>query len=441
MIKKLFIPLTFILVWTVACENNSKKDDELIENEPVVNDCKTIQLAEIIAKSLKNENISKFIQEEATKEFDGDNNIVLTLAYNKKIQTNNGSLKNKTTFLEALVNSTTSSVKSSELDYSRIETTELFRELEKEHPLMQISIPDVYLDEANPIDFSKITPHVVVLPKNYDETTTKTLTAIDNDGNSYTIDAAVPPIDPVLVIRENERLIAVPKEDLKLKRLAADLIMYDCIVEKKLEPDFETDRHNYYYREKLHDCNHGNFNGNLPITPIVHKYDRDKNNAQDNLLKARFVSKSALRSVESWVLGKPEVKLVVVFASNSSGGKSFGTLTKYLGKKGWYHRKWFKFKMDTKTLNLPILQWDKETFGDAMKYTFIEEDHSWSEKDLTVNFSSKIDNNKTITVNTKIKVGKQDKEMGEALIQYINPTKGDGTKHSTGILDFWVNQK
>ncbi|NOU61599.1 hypothetical protein [Marinifilum caeruleilacunae] len=435
--KHFILPIALVLIngLIYSCSNDpfmEKEDQPKIDqsSEPN-NDPKVLKLGQIIAKSLKNSNVGNFIQSEAIKKFDGDNNFILALAYNQKIDNESKVKSQKKTFIETLsmyIKSENDKTKT-----SNFETPSLFKELEQDYPLMQIAIPEIFTESEEGIDFARKPPHVVILPIDFDEKTTTTLTAIDNEGNSYQIDANEPPEEPVIVISENERLVAIVKNEL------------DNINHHMGIPDFETEDHYYYQRGMViqefngRGLNSGSSSSSSSSSSRSRRYDRDQNDNLDNLLKAKFISKSALRSVEKWTQGKPEVKLIVVFAKDDDN--QLGTLTKYLGKKGWYHRKWLKLKIDTKTLNIPMLQWNKNEFGDRMKYVFIEEDANRGSKNIDIVLTSKIDNQNTINTKITLEVNKNDDEMGEALLQYTNTTAGEGTKHSTGIFEFWVNQK
>lgn len=418
---------TFISLFFLVCIGCNKEETQIKKlNEPN-NEPKVVKLGQIIAKSLTDSDVSNFVQNEALKKFDGDNNFILALAYEKKVENNDNLKTARTTFLELL--SSYSPDQNTGLKTANTKATNFLKEFEKEYPLMQIAIPEIYAESEQGIDFANKPPHVVILPTDYDEQTTKSLTVIDNNGGSYQIDANEPPEYPVIVISENERYIAVPKENSSVK--------------KAKMPDYETDDYYYYDRENYYNFpkdwidegGHGS-SGSQQNTPIL--YDRDKNDNPDNLYKAKFASLSDYKKCESWIKGKPEIKMIVVFSRGTEGSVQFETLTKYINKK-FIKRKWFKRYVKEVELNIPMFIWDKDDIGSAVKYVFIEEDAGGSTREKKITYTNKI-LGAELKVETTIQYKSRDDLMGEALVQYKSSTNGDGTKHSTGIFEFWINQ-
>lgn len=68
-------------------------------------------------------------------------------------------------------------------------------------PRLQIAVPE-HFESWNPVKFQ---PLVAYFPVGVDDTTVKTLTAYDSQGNSVLLDAQVAPKQPVIVLGLNER--------------------------------------------------------------------------------------------------------------------------------------------------------------------------------------------------------------------------------------------
>lgn len=208
-----------------------------------------------------------------------------------------------------------------------------------------------------------------------------------------------------------------------------------------LEPYFETELYSYYIPI---DC------GDYPIVdPIAidyddtpPTYDRDVNSNKDQLNKAEFVSIDAYRLVEPWLSGRPEFKVIVSYIEKVGTTYQAKSIIKILTIQDWVNRYIFWSTLDTKQIDLPIITFDKELIGNSVKYTWIEQDPSNTQMELSITTSSKFgeDDNTAISSSLKVTIGSDDDEAGESVVEYKDGTKGEGTEYNTGIVKFWVNQ-
>lgn len=164
-------------------------------------------LASILAKSLTSESGRAFVKKEVLKEFDGDFDILFAEAKDKSLGDNSLKNSNHTTFGNFLKDFSLSNINlKSDEDFNTF-----LNSLLEEYPLLQISMPELTDGSTLNWDEKKYVPLVAVLPLNFDEKTSEIITAYDMNGNIFYLDAKNPPENPVIVISQNERLIAIKK--------------------------------------------------------------------------------------------------------------------------------------------------------------------------------------------------------------------------------------
>lgn len=417
-----------VLFFTSACQKEDLKEPNQDKN----NNAK--DLARLLASAAgNNKDLRAFMKTEAVTQFDGDYNFLLAESLNKTISDQNLKSGKSVTFREA-IKSNDGRLKSTK---NTVDTELLLNSIIEDNPLLQISIPEIYEESTENWEIEEDNILVAYIDDKFDEEHTKTITAFDKHGNEHEVDAQTPPDTPLVIIRENERVIAIPAENDTIYQLKSG--------RRSLRPLYRSDKYNYYFKWDYYDiifCSSTDTKNDN--NTYISKYDRDKNNGRDVLLKARFVSRNQLRSVESWIAGKPEMKVYIVFAKEVNGNTTLGTTTKYIGNSGWYSKSWFagKISLKTKEIDIPIISWDKDIYGDAIKYIWYEEDGG-NDKEVTVNLTYKndLDDNVTISSNTKITVNKRDDKAGDAIVSYTEKTTGEGTEYNTGIIKFWINQE
>ena len=434
--KSLLLLCIFLIIAFGGCNDVPDNNDiEEIYNESIETIASTKdeiahQLAQMIAASTTSIEGKNFIKNEVEKQFDGDYNFLFVEAIDKSM-TGTGSTKSSDSSEETFgsflskYSSSQSGLKSTTSDMSAF-----YKQIEKKYPLLQVAVPN-FDEEAIKAWEKGEKPLVAILESDYDDQTTKTIVAYDSEGKVHYLDATIEPQKPVIVISPNERLIAVPKTNLKKAITPA-------------QPVFETESYSYYFRE--YDI--------LPyrptisiLNPITTGCDRDANDKKDFLNKAKFVNTDAVRKAESWANGRPEVYVIITYA-DSNGAK---TLSKDLGSTGWCDINWLGKvkKVHEKNLDVEVFTWIYTQMGDRMKYTFMEADVG----DVSVTFKTSISgsvpvdsekpNGTKITIGGEaaITIGKNDDNLKDAIVEYKDSTTGEGTKYTTGIIEFWVNQQ
>jgi hypothetical protein len=186
----------------VASENDNIITHEQFENNKYNTDFNDMSVA--ISKAIKsNSDFRKIIKEEALLMVDGDYDVLLKSVINKKLTpnalyksaTNNFTVKN-------LLESSFSSSNQSSLKKS---SSSIIDELIEEYPDMQIAVPV----HAETWDEENYIPIVAFIPHEFDVTTATTITGYDSEGNMVAVDAIKEPDDPVIIVSENERSLAV----------------------------------------------------------------------------------------------------------------------------------------------------------------------------------------------------------------------------------------
>ena len=177
--------------------------------------------------------------------------------------------------------------------------------------------------------------------------------------------------------------------------------------------------------------------------------DRDQNTSKD------YLHSFKLKDCDTWGYvnqkeavkeGKYfEFKVFIIFAQANG---TIGNLTKTkaikkkkLRKKTWIfwckHTLWYDFQPD-----LEIVTWNPNTYGDAMKYGWTEEDPSATlEKSYSVESKFKIDSVAfTVSGDRQVQIKEEDDILGESVVEYCDDTDGNGTLYTTGDVEFYVRQ-
>ncbi len=178
----------------------------------------------------------------------------------------------------------------------------------------------------------------------------------------------------------------------------------------------------------------GNNGGSLNTIP-----HRDFNDNQDKIYKTRFNSMTDKRRYESWWLGDAEVRIEIVFATNNNDNALFDSTTKHING-GFITTRWWgeSFTVDN-NVNIPIVIWDKEVYGNRMKYVFYEVDGNSGNETVSTSHTTTIGDT-TISGERSFTIDSWDDYMGDFIVDYNTNTEGDGTKFSTGSFHCWIKQ-
>ncbi|MEM9340310.1 MAG: hypothetical protein AAGA66_16365 [Bacteroidota bacterium] len=439
-----------------ACQDHTTEEISVDETTPntktiVKDDFKdqiSTKLAKNLASGLVNIETRNFLKQKTIQQFDGDYNFLIENSKNDQITTNSNGRTTTLTFGEILAGSNSGAR----------ESDDFLRSINDLYPLMQVAIPELEVGDAKTWDTETTPLLVAFIPSNYDESNENTIiSAYDFEGNHYELKSNEEPDQLVVVISENERLIAIPKsEDTPggsrtngTKRIGTCPILMD--------PYHESETHLYYFKEDvypiLNGCAGGGGGGGGTGgsgSGSSDKCDREKNSdKKDHLLQAKFKDKGALRQVENWLSGKPEVTLYLsrgVYQAN--GSHTTQTLMYTIGKEGWFTRTGVlrKLKITWKIIEADLFRWDPSRFGDEMVYSWIEEDDpifeggaSWN-ANLDLTFLNTSIGNVDFSGTASFSIGGQDDRMDQSFVEYCDNTDGNGTLYRGTAMEFYVKQ-
>ncbi|MBC6408852.1 MAG: hypothetical protein GDA42_00055 [Ekhidna sp.] len=406
-----------------------------------------------LASGLEDLNVRSFVRERVNEQFDGDYDFLVETSKYEQLPASPGSRTESLTFGDVLFQSEPSA--------SGRTAGDLLSMIGKLHPLMQVALPQLEAGDAESWNIANEVPLVAFLPSDYDESNENaTITAYDFEGNQYELSGREEPDRLVIVISDNERLIALkkPESDPNGRSESSYSRYRGCPIE--LPAYHENEEYRYYFREDIYEhCDTSPSSPtNVPSSPSSRSGSRPsstpacdrerKNNKKDFINKAHFKDYSTLREFEHWTAGKPEVRLFVSYAINSANsGYTFSEISYGMGEKDWYKRKWFKEYHLTKNFDYEIIRWDPKVHGNKMYYTWIEEDPSLIDITVKVNVNSTFNfhNQNIANVNAsiiaEISIGKKDDVIVKGFpIDFCDNTDGEGTLYKTAMY-FWVNQQ
>ncbi len=203
----LYVFLTLVAFGFAACSKdeiaNISQNESITMSTDSAFDKDMSNFALAVSRSLSNsKEFRNIVKEEASKQFDGDYDILLSNLTGKKIRnpqilklrsTDGDGASVKNLLEEYYPGNKTKSTSSSAID-----------DLLEKYPLLQVSVP---VNAEKWTDDTYI-PDVVFLAADYDEENTKTISGFNAKGEIVTLDAINAPAVPVIVIGMNERVSA-----------------------------------------------------------------------------------------------------------------------------------------------------------------------------------------------------------------------------------------
>ena len=425
--------ILFVLV--LGCTDESLLEERSVKSVPsaTVKDKLSQHFAKSLAASLSDQNVRDFIKDRTLNRFDGDNNFLFQFEKDREIGRSASSAGKATgkTLAEVLFPAARAD--------SRVGTTPgLLDSLGTLHPLLQVAIPSLAKDSIENWDTATRIPLVAYVPeKEGDE-----LIAFDAEGNEHRLSATEDPDQLVIVISENERVMATAKSGKSASGGRAQ--MFDDVVCMTLTPIYSTDEYNYYYRSDYYNAVNscysggGSSGGGFNSGPVP--CDREvKSNQHDWVKKVKFRSMDVLRAAERWVDGAIELRATVIFGGVN--GQTPGTLNLYLASIKRHNLKncnWLGLNCwptwhDT---NLQVMRWIKNEHGNQMKYIWVEDDGGGSST------SSYSFTNGGATFSVSVTKLNEDYDLAEHFVSYCDNTDGEGTEYAPGQrMSFFVHQR
>ena len=314
-INKLFFCLLTVLIIS-SCNKNEEinpVNSETENNDAITQRNDALEkMALLVKDAVKNEEFRELIKQEATKQFDGDYDILYKRIARRQLKSsNNVSINNF--FVKSISQKEQKSAKVAQANLEKMVNT---------IPDFQISVP-VNCDKW---DTKNFIPLVTYIPANFDEKTFTKIKAFDQNGNVVWLSLDKAPDFPVIVLGSCERI----EENGKLKDMA-------------LPPDGGGGGGS------------GGGGGTGNTTRI--------NGGMEYMQSMKFGN---LSKIEKWVSGKPEIRLRVYYYHNNS---LHTLLTDY------FHPTRSSVDGNWKTYHTSLSNWYWNDYGTGLKFAWVEEDN------------------------------------------------------------------
>jgi hypothetical protein len=424
------------LLW--SCQEGLTGDSDpplqiLAENELLKTSSLKDELASKVAKniaaSLKDPSVLDFMNEKAKLQFDGDLNFLIENTKDESLNTGFDDVNKRSRSFGSIVSGVNLSDK-------RVSGTVdgFLDSIARFHPLLQVFVPE-FSEENFRIQGTDYL--VAYIPRKIEN---GIIPAYDKDGNYHELSSTERPEIPVIVIKENERVTAIPKGNNASNRILDCPILAEAI--------YENDYNSYYYTEDVYDSQNlciggGGTGGGGPIEGS--SCDRNLNSGKDRLNRLKFNSMQDFRDVNEWFDGGQEIEVTITFAisnGNISSLKKFWTGSDSDFKDcGLFNcnTQWFYLG------NAEIVTWTLSTYGDAMLYVWIEKDPG-DPIELSNTFSSTFPGTggapgSTFSTTVKQTITDEDDELGEAIVEYCDQTTGEGYEYNSGVGRIRFNVK
>ena len=360
--------------------------------------------AQMLAASMGNPEIRNIIKSEAQLKFDGDYDILVNTLHSVELEKHNVTIK------KMLANSCVET-RANEGGFSEdLET--LIEEIQTQFPNLQVSVP-VHCDEW---DTENYTPLVAFLPYDYDDQVATEIEAFDTNGNSYMLSLDEDPEQPVIVVSISERVdrdgsfkggdasyvnfedvdvvttrtSPTTPSDINLFHAGAEILELGWadlsnetgyVVYRKSEGESTYSvianlpaNQNYYidsnvvagvkYRYKVRAINN---DGESGYSTTISTIASARNDGESLKVKRMYFTKSALKAVEKWASGAPEIRLRVVYGDKDSATTVFTSGILEPAKRGDINGSWWNKSVD-------ITNWCTNVIGTVLTFDWREED-------------------------------------------------------------------
>lgn len=360
--------------------------------------------------------------------FDGDYNIMLVQIQNELITIDRNRRTDRITFGELIVEGIEKASPDG-VGSGSVDAQGFIQRINAEKPLIQFSLP--LLENQHPTDWNAESDQlpVVVVPEVIQN---NKVPVFNPDGTDQLLSTEEEPEALVLIIRQNERVVAVPKNQALFETPGG--VGLDC------DGFMETGSHDYHMGDTYHDCtNPGSGTGGGTGGTEPTGCDRDNDSRKDQLYQAKFTSISNYRwARDGWLNGQIEMQVMITYVQNGSPQ----TITKLFRHNENDYRYCNIFDCDPRWKDFlsEIFTWDKNAHGDNMKYTWMEYDGTGGSVSSTITIPITTGTT-TTTLSTTVTTNVDDLPLGEALVEYCDNTEGVGTTYNTGILEFRVRQQ
>ena len=413
--------IVLIVFGTFACTQQDKTVAPATVNTPITNkaeirtelDQNRADFAKALAQSFNSSNVREFIKNEASKQFDGDFDIL----YGK---TKDAKIGGKT--LEEAV------AKYLVPKGSRVDKKAFLADIVSKDPLLNIGVP-VNIDNWNTANYK---PLVAVLTEEYDDQKTSHILAYDSEGNEHWIDAKNRPENTVVVVGWNERLKTLEQYN---QHMSTRRLVGLCDDQMQRQAPYYTAPGNqnafYLIDDPCTDdggpgdggtggggTGGGSTGGGGTGGSGTLGTDDDcyrENNSYERL-KAMYFTASGLNYYEGWPAGAPEVDLRV-YTPDKDRNYTEAKRMRFIDNLEPRKRKDIKDKW-WEAGNLSLLYWDEDVHGTVIYLHFVEDDYQpgVSVKSISIKPKFKVTlpiiGETEVSLDIKIEINSKDEDMG-----------------------------
>lgn len=417
----------FIIALIFAVSSCNKTEHIVIDQyeEGMSADENAESFAVLLSSALNNSEIIDLIGEISAIQFDGDNNFLLAE------HLTNTTTRGTQSLYELLKNTVQTRSLASESD----NLDEIINNIVSADPLLQIYLMNDELLNTG------ISPVIVCLPEEYDDSVPSTLVGYDLQGNRFTFSSEELIEDrPVIVLSRNERTIAIANSHVSPsgQYMGAD-------------PYFVSSDYHYYLKEELTYPEEIATGDIIPTNYVQTRVTTEKSEAwaakilgspfddchrynnyptKDYIKKVTIASKSAWKDMESGWLGDPDLYVYVIYGDTLLGYLSAKKVKKYVGT-GYKNRnniQWCDKDID-------VIRWSLLNNGDMMKYVWYDDDGG-SIISIPITAEIQAAEMEPIEVSATVDIGNKDEEGGTSLVYYYDD---QSTMYNTGWVKFQID--
>lgn len=373
------------------------------------------EYAYTLAMSMVDNELRSTIKLESKLMFDGDYNILANKF--ELLPLGNQGIQVKDLLITSNTNKT-KSLKSGNSNGTKITGTEFLEKIKKAFPNLQVSVP-IHCDDW---DTENYIPLVAFLPFDYDEHTAKEIVAYDYQGKKYKLSLDIEPSEPVIVVSRSERVDEngnmIGKEDEYISVLPTNnsvgsgpslksapsgpssLTLSHGPAQSIILQWADVDNETSYEVWRMHQPSETQFwhfattgqndngyvnswiavgakvwykvraknsDGYSSWSPVMATTVSARNDNEWLKVKRMKFSSSALKAVEKWASGAPEIRLRVVQGSTEGASTVFTSGRMEPNRRKDIEGTWWDKEV-------PIFTWSTSTYGTVLTFDWREED-------------------------------------------------------------------
>lgn len=353
--KKISSAVLLLSLGLFSCQNDDVLDDiqHQTENTSIVSRSVTSnddshyikEMAKYLNQAIQNKEFISLLATEAKQQIDGDYDVLFAKSFSAKARNGNP-------LLSSFINSIPQTMGVNEKNEDFISFLD---EVQRNSPLLNIYFPQD-LDTEDILNSQEF--FTVILDPSFSDTEDSTVYAYNKRGEIIELSTNEEPEAPYVVVGINERITLTPET---------------AFTRSTSEPIFKNEYYSFYLPD--------NFNKDKEaFIPSTYGTKRGNRSTPDVISRAKFKSSNAIKEVEKWLRGAPEVHLTVIYADKSPADIILGPLLHNLqfnlGDNNWYTGPRRKKKPCDNYGNWSITNWTNLQKS-YMKYHFHEMDNKF----------------------------------------------------------------